>query len=46
MLFDQYEAKYRGEGGGVSQADMTELVEFCEYTRFRAQFIFTGGNHK
>jgi hypothetical protein len=38
-LFDQYEAKYRREPLGVSQADMPELVEFCEHTRFRAQFI-------
>jgi hypothetical protein len=38
-LFDQYEVKYRREVVGVIQADMPELVEFCEHTRFRAQFI-------
>jgi hypothetical protein len=38
-LFDQYEEKYRREGVGVSQADIPELVDFCEHTRFRAQLI-------
>lgn len=38
-LFDQYEARYRREPVGVSQANMPELVEFCDHTRFRAQFI-------
>ncbi len=38
-LFDRYEAKYRREPVGVSQADIPELVEFCEHTRFRAQFV-------
>lgn len=38
-LFDEYEAKYRREAVGVAQADMPELVEFCEHTRFRGQFI-------
>jgi hypothetical protein len=38
-LFDQYEAKYRQEPVGVSQAGIPELVEFCEHTRFRAQFV-------
>lgn len=38
-LFDDYEAKYRREAVGVAQADMPELVEFCEHTRFRGQFI-------
>lgn len=39
MLFDQYEAKYRCEGVGVNQADIPELVNFCEHTRFRAQLM-------
>jgi hypothetical protein len=38
-LFDQYEARYRREAVGVSQADIPELVEFCEHTRFREQFV-------
>ena len=38
-LFDRYEAKYRHEAVGVSQADIPELVDFCEHTRFRAQFV-------
>jgi hypothetical protein len=38
-LFDEYEAKHRLESVGVAQADMPELVEFCEHTRFRAQFV-------
>lgn len=38
-LFDQYEAKYRREPVGVGQADIPELVDFCEHTRFRQQFI-------
>lgn len=39
MLFDRYEAKYRRDGVGVNQAEIPELVEFCEHSRFRAQFI-------
>lgn len=38
-LFDEYEAKYRRDAVGIAQAEMPELVEFCEHTRFRAQFI-------
>jgi hypothetical protein len=38
-LFDEYEAKNRREAVGVAQADMPELVEFCEHTRFRSQLI-------
>lgn len=38
-LFDEYEARCRREAVGVGQAGMPELVEFCEHTRFRAQFI-------
>jgi len=39
MLFDQYESSYRREPVGVSQAGIPELVEFCEHSRFRTQFI-------
>jgi hypothetical protein len=39
MLFDQDEAKYRREGVGVNQAEIPELVDFCEHTRFRTQVI-------
>ena len=38
-LFDRYEARFRREAVGVSQAGIPELVEFCEHTRFRAQLI-------
>ena len=38
-LFDEYEMKYRIEPLGVAQSELPELVEFCEHTRFRAQFI-------
>jgi hypothetical protein len=38
-LFDRYETKYRRQAVGVSQADIPELVEFCEHTRFRSQFV-------
>jgi hypothetical protein len=38
-LFDEYEAKYRSQAVGVAQAEMPQLVEFCEHTRFRAQLI-------
>jgi hypothetical protein len=38
-LFDQYEASYRREPVGVSQAGIPELVEFCDHSRFRQQFI-------
>jgi hypothetical protein len=38
-LFDRYEATYRREPVGVGQAGIPELVDFCEHTRFRAQFV-------
>jgi hypothetical protein len=38
-LFDEYETKYRREAVGVAQAEIPGLVEFCDHTRFRAQFI-------
>jgi hypothetical protein len=38
-LFDEYEARYRREAVGVSQADMPELVDFCGHARFRAELI-------
>jgi hypothetical protein len=38
-LFDDYEAKYRREAVGVVQANIPELIEFCEHTRFRGQFV-------
>jgi hypothetical protein len=38
-LFDRYESAYRREPVGVSQAGIPELVEFCEHSRFRGQFI-------
>jgi hypothetical protein len=38
-LFDRYETLYRQEPIGVSQAGIPELVEFCEHSRFRQQFI-------
>lgn len=38
-LFDQYEASYRVEPSGVSQAGIPGLVEFCDHSRFRQQFI-------
>lgn len=38
-LFDRYETMYRHEPVGVSQAGIPELVEFCEHSRFRQQFI-------
>jgi hypothetical protein len=38
-LFDRYESAYRHEPIGVSQAGIPELVEFCEHSRFRNQFI-------
>ncbi|HEY0757887.1 MAG TPA: hypothetical protein VGD59_01390 [Acidisarcina sp.] len=39
LLFDRYETRYRHEPVGVSQAGIPELVEFCEHTRFRQQFV-------
>lgn len=39
LLFDQYEMSYRKEPVGVSQAGIPELVEFCDHSRFREQFI-------
>ena len=39
LLFDQYESMYRREPVGVSQAGIPELVEFCDHSRFREQFI-------
>lgn len=39
VLFDRYETAYRREPIGVSQAGIPELVEFCEHSRFRRQFI-------
>jgi len=38
-LFDRYETMYRQEPVGVGQAGIPELVEFCEHSRFRQQFI-------
>ena len=38
-LFDRYEAMYRREPIGIGQAGIPELVEFCEHSRFRQQFI-------
>lgn len=38
-LFDRYETACRREPVGVSQAGIPELVEFCEHSRFRIQFI-------
>jgi len=38
-LFVRYEAAYRREPIGVSQASIPELVEFCEHSRFRKQLI-------
>jgi hypothetical protein len=38
-LFDRYETMYRQEPIGVGQAGIPELVEFCEHSRFRQQFI-------
>ena len=39
QLFDCYETSYRKEPIGVSQAGIPELVEFCDHSRFRQQFI-------
>jgi hypothetical protein len=39
LLFDRYETSYRKEPVGVSQAGIPELVEFCDHSRFRQQFI-------
>ena len=39
LLFDRYEENYRKEPVGVSQAGIPELVEFCDHSRFRLQFI-------
>ena len=38
-LFDRYETMYRQEPIGVGQSGIPELVEFCEHSRFRQQFI-------
>lgn len=39
LLFDRYETNYRKEPVGVSQAGIPELVDFCDHSRFRQQFI-------
>ena len=39
LLFDRYETSYRNEPVGVSQAGIPELIEFCDHSRFRQQFI-------
>jgi len=43
VLFDRYETKYRVEPVGVGQAGIPELVEFCEHSRFRQQFVSACG---
>jgi hypothetical protein len=37
--FDDYEAKYRRDNVGVSQADMPDLVNFVEHRAFREELI-------
>lgn len=39
LLFDRYEAGCRQELVGVSQAGIPELVQFCDHSRFRQQFV-------
>jgi hypothetical protein len=37
--FDDYEAKYRRDNVGVSQAEMPELTDFVEHKAFRSELI-------